>query len=109
MEVYGYPSHSLPSLSSASPSFSFGNLVEKVRDFFGFAVSAIIGNIFSAIFTFFFALGAFIFFHSFNLFINSVFLFIKLQSIITMSLFLDLGLQKIGLTLCSLGQSLALP
>ncbi|CAL5324232.1 unnamed protein product [Camellia sinensis] len=56
MEVYGYPSHSLPSLSSASPSFSFGNLVEKVRDFFGFAVSAIIGNIFSAIFTFFFAL-----------------------------------------------------
>ncbi|KAI8030497.1 NEP1-interacting protein-like 1 [Camellia lanceoleosa] len=56
MEVYGYPSHSLPSSSSASPSFSFGNLVEKVRDFFGFAVSAIIGNIFSAFFTFFFAL-----------------------------------------------------
>ncbi|GMP80664.1 hypothetical protein CsSME_00035682 [Camellia sinensis var. sinensis] len=42
MEVYGYPSHSLPSSSSASLSFSFGNLVEKVRDFFGFAISVII-------------------------------------------------------------------
>ncbi|PSS30000.1 NEP1-interacting protein [Actinidia chinensis var. chinensis] len=55
MEVYGYPSHSLPSSSSAS-SFSFGNLVDKVREFFRFAVSAVIGNVFSAIFTFFFAL-----------------------------------------------------
>ncbi|PSS00447.1 NEP1-interacting protein [Actinidia chinensis var. chinensis] len=53
MEVYGYPSHSLPSSAS---SFSFGNLVDKVREFFRFAVSAVIGNVLSAIFTFFFAL-----------------------------------------------------
>ncbi|KAA8532022.1 hypothetical protein F0562_006836 [Nyssa sinensis] len=57
MEFYAYPSHSLPS-SSSSPasSFSFGHLVDKVKDFFSFAVSEIIGNILSAIFTFFFAL-----------------------------------------------------
>ncbi|KAI8536944.1 hypothetical protein RHMOL_Rhmol10G0296200 [Rhododendron molle] len=51
MEVYGYPSHSLP-------SYSFGNLVDKAKEFFRFAVSTVIGNVFSAIFTFFFALGA---------------------------------------------------
>uniref|UniRef100_A0A5B7A7Q9 Putative NEP1-interacting protein-like 1 isoform X1 n=1 Tax=Davidia involucrata TaxID=16924 RepID=A0A5B7A7Q9_DAVIN len=55
MEFYPYPSHSLPS-SSPAASFSFGNLVCKVKEFFSFAVSEIIGNILSAIFTFFFAL-----------------------------------------------------
>ncbi|CAL5371355.1 NEP1-interacting protein-like 1 [Camellia sinensis] len=55
MEVYGYPSHSLPSSSSTS-SFSFCNLIDKVKEFFRFALSAIVGNVFSAIFTFFFAL-----------------------------------------------------
>lgn len=49
MEVYGYPSRSLP-------SYSFGNLVDKAKEFFRFAVSTVIGNVFSAIFTFFFAL-----------------------------------------------------
>ncbi|KAL6975893.1 hypothetical protein U1Q18_024688 [Sarracenia purpurea var. burkii] len=34
----------------------YANLVDKVKEFFRFAVSAVIGNIFSAIFTFFFAL-----------------------------------------------------
>lgn len=53
MEVYGYPSHSLP-------SYSFGNLVDKAKEFFRFAVSTVIGNVFSAIFTFFFALGTYI-------------------------------------------------
>ncbi|KAD7117711.1 hypothetical protein E3N88_04979 [Mikania micrantha] len=47
MEVYNYPSHFLP---------SFRNLVIKVKDFFSFAFSMIIGNVFSAILTFFFAL-----------------------------------------------------
>ncbi|XP_059623415.1 NEP1-interacting protein-like 1 [Cornus florida] len=57
MEFYAYPSQSLPSSSSSSTSsFSFGNLVDKVKDYFSFAVSAIIGNVVSAIFTFFFAL-----------------------------------------------------
>ncbi|KAF5958087.1 hypothetical protein HYC85_005312 [Camellia sinensis] len=32
MEVYGYPSHSLPSSSSTS-SFSFCNLIDKIRSF----------------------------------------------------------------------------
>jgi len=48
MEVYGYTSHSLPSCS-------FTNLVDKAKEFFRFAVSTVIGNVFSAIFTFFFA------------------------------------------------------
>ncbi|KAA8547552.1 hypothetical protein F0562_003981 [Nyssa sinensis] len=60
MEFYAYPSHSSPppssSSSSSTSSFSFGNLVDKVKEFFSFAVSTIIGNILSAIFTFFFAL-----------------------------------------------------
>lgn len=55
MEIYAYPSHPLPSSSSSSVSFSIGNLVDKVKEHFVFAVSAIIGNVFSAIFTFFFA------------------------------------------------------
>ncbi|XP_052195746.1 NEP1-interacting protein 1-like [Diospyros lotus] len=55
MEVYGYPSHSLPSSSSPSP-FSVGNFVDRVKEFFRCAVSAVIGHVFSAIFTFFFAL-----------------------------------------------------
>lgn len=45
-----------------SPSFffgSFGNFVDKVKQFGTLAVSAIIGNIFSAILTFCFALGLF--------------------------------------------------
>ena len=60
MEVISYPSRSLPSSSSTS-SFSSGNLVDKVKEFFRFALSAVVGNVFSAIFTFFFALGASIF------------------------------------------------
>lgn len=56
MEFHTYPSGYLPSYPSIS-SFSFGNLVFKVREFFSSAVSVIIGNVFSAIFTFFFALG----------------------------------------------------
>ncbi|GAA0156111.1 hypothetical protein LIER_13679 [Lithospermum erythrorhizon] len=51
MELYSYPSQSMP-LSS----FSVTHLVEKVKDFFSYTVSAVIGNVFSAIFTFFFAL-----------------------------------------------------
>lgn len=46
-----------PSRFSSSFSYSFGNIFERVKDFCNFAVSAIIGNVFSAIFTFFFALG----------------------------------------------------
>lgn len=53
MELYAYPSQSLP---TPSCSFSFRNLADKVKQYFSFAVSAIIGNVFSAIFTFFFAL-----------------------------------------------------
>ena len=48
-----------PSRLSSSSSYSFGNFFERVKDFCNFAVSAIIGNVFSAIFTFFFALGEF--------------------------------------------------
>ncbi|KAK9064985.1 hypothetical protein SSX86_016368 [Deinandra increscens subsp. villosa] len=55
MEVYTYPSHFLPSFSQIS-SFSCRNLVIKVKDFFTSAISIIIGNVFSAILTFFFAL-----------------------------------------------------
>ncbi|MBA0591990.1 hypothetical protein Gorai_008980 [Gossypium raimondii] len=52
MDFYEYPSRfSLSSLSL------FGDFVEKVKYFCNFAVSAILGNIFSAILTFFFALG----------------------------------------------------
>ena len=48
-----------PSRFSSSFSYSFGNIFERVKDFCNFAISAIIGNVFSAIFTFFFALGEF--------------------------------------------------
>ncbi|XVF18085.1 hypothetical protein REPUB_Repub10bG0181200 [Reevesia pubescens] len=51
MDYYQYPSRF--SMSSFS---LFGDFIEKVKDFCNFAVSAIIGNIFSAILTFFFAL-----------------------------------------------------
>ncbi|XP_010547406.1 PREDICTED: NEP1-interacting protein 2-like isoform X2 [Tarenaya hassleriana] len=50
MESYGYSSRFCPlSLSST------GNFVERIRDACNFAVSAVLGNIFSAILTFFFA------------------------------------------------------
>ncbi|KAI3699335.1 hypothetical protein L2E82_43577 [Cichorium intybus] len=55
MEVYAYQSHFMHSSSIVS-SFSFRNLVFKVKDFLSSAVSIVIGNVFSAILTFFFAL-----------------------------------------------------
>uniref|UniRef100_A0A7C8YAZ2 RING-type domain-containing protein n=1 Tax=Opuntia streptacantha TaxID=393608 RepID=A0A7C8YAZ2_OPUST len=51
MEFHAYASHSLP--SSSSIVFNFG---DKVRAILNFAVSAILGNLFSAFFTFCFAL-----------------------------------------------------
>ncbi|GKV44124.1 hypothetical protein SLEP1_g51342 [Rubroshorea leprosula] len=45
-----------PFRSSSCPLLFLGNFVERVKDFFSFAVAAVIGNIFSAILTFFFAL-----------------------------------------------------
>lgn len=61
MEFYAYPSNSFPSSQSSSSSTesysSFGFLVNKIKEFARFAVSAVVGNLFSAIFTFFFALG----------------------------------------------------
>lgn len=60
MEFYAYPSRALPSSSSVS-NFSIGDLVERVKYCFSFAVSTIVGNVFSAIFTFFFALGGYYF------------------------------------------------
>ncbi|TYG92647.1 hypothetical protein ES288_A11G048800v1 [Gossypium darwinii] len=51
MDYYGYPSR--VSMSSIS---LLGNFTEKVKEFCNSARSAIIGNIFSAILTFFFAL-----------------------------------------------------
>ncbi|KAL2531233.1 NEP1-interacting protein 1 [Abeliophyllum distichum] len=56
MEFYTHPSHPLPSSSSAASLLSFGYLVDRIKECFGFAVSAIWGNVFSAIFTFFFAI-----------------------------------------------------
>ncbi|XP_059281015.1 NEP1-interacting protein-like 1 isoform X1 [Lycium ferocissimum] len=55
MELYAYPSRALP-LSSSICSFGVRDLVDRAKDFFSFAVSAIIGTLFSAFFTFFFAL-----------------------------------------------------
>ncbi|XP_076915388.1 NEP1-interacting protein-like 1 [Bidens hawaiensis] len=49
MDFYTHP-------SQASSSFSFLNLITKVKDFFSSLLSAILGNLLSAIFTFFFAL-----------------------------------------------------
>ncbi|XP_038994766.1 NEP1-interacting protein 1-like [Hibiscus syriacus] len=51
MDFYGRPPR-----FSLSPCSSFGDLIGNVKVFCNFAVSAIIGNIFSAILTFFFAL-----------------------------------------------------
>ncbi|KZV58173.1 zinc finger family protein [Dorcoceras hygrometricum] len=58
MEFYAYPSRSLPSSASASAAESclLGYLVNKIKEFVRFAVSAVVGNVFSAILTFFFAL-----------------------------------------------------
>lgn len=58
MEFYAYPSRVLP-FSSSICSFCIRDLVDKAKDFFTVAISAIIGSVFSAIFTFFFALGAY--------------------------------------------------
>lgn len=55
MEFHEYQSR----FSRPPPSF-FGDFIEKFKDFCNFAFSAIIGNIFSAILTFFFALGSFL-------------------------------------------------
>ncbi|CAA0821063.1 NEP1-interacting protein 1 [Striga hermonthica] len=59
MEFYAYPSHSFPpSQSSSAPAESYssiGSVVSKIKDFVRFAVSAVIGNLCSAILTFFFA------------------------------------------------------
>ncbi|GMJ07877.1 Arabidopsis Toxicos en Levadura 26 [Hibiscus trionum] len=51
MDFYAYPSR-----FSMSPLSLFGDFIEKMRFSCNFAVSSIIGNIFSAILTFFFAL-----------------------------------------------------
>ncbi|KAK6127583.1 hypothetical protein DH2020_038673 [Rehmannia glutinosa] len=61
MEFYAYPSHSFPpsssssSSSAAESSSSFGCLVNKIKDLVRCAVSAVVGNVFSAVLTFFFA------------------------------------------------------
>ncbi|GER47022.1 RING/U-box superfamily protein, partial [Striga asiatica] len=59
MEFYAYPSHSFPpSPSSSAPAESYssiGSVVSKIKDFVIFAVSAVVGNVCSAILTFFFA------------------------------------------------------
>ncbi|CAI9767070.1 unnamed protein product [Fraxinus pennsylvanica] len=54
MEFYTYPSNPLP--SSSSSLLSFGYFIDKIKQCFGFALSAIVGNVFSAVFTFFFAI-----------------------------------------------------
>ncbi|KAK6924542.1 Zinc finger, RING-type [Dillenia turbinata] len=59
MEFYAYPSRAVSSSSSSFSSSSLssiGTLVGRVRDIFSFSVSALLGNLVSAIFTFFFAL-----------------------------------------------------
>ncbi|XP_060189608.1 NEP1-interacting protein-like 1 [Lycium barbarum] len=55
MEFYPYPTRAFPSSTIVS-SFSMRDLIDRAKYFFRFAVSTIIGNVFSAIFTFFFAL-----------------------------------------------------
>ncbi|KAI7735928.1 hypothetical protein M8C21_004003 [Ambrosia artemisiifolia] len=52
MAFYSYPSYSTPHISS----LSFRNLCPTFKDFFTPALAVIIGNVFSAVFTFFFAL-----------------------------------------------------
>ncbi|KAL3372735.1 hypothetical protein AABB24_004998 [Solanum stoloniferum] len=56
MDFYTYPRSAFSSSSSIFSSFCMMDLIERAKDFFRFAVSTIIGNVFSAIFTFFFAL-----------------------------------------------------
>ncbi|MBA0833816.1 hypothetical protein Goarm_006237 [Gossypium armourianum] len=88
MDFYEYPSRfSLSSLSL------FVDFVEKVKYFCNFAVSAILGNIFSAILTFFFALGwfpSFLLSFSFLLYFASLKLFF-----IATPLILDLFIAEI--------------
>ncbi|MBA0714539.1 hypothetical protein Golax_013506 [Gossypium laxum] len=67
MDYYGYPSR--VSMSSIS---LLGNFIKKVKEFCNSALSAIIGNIFSAILTFFFALGWFLFSLSVSLFLQKL-------------------------------------
>ncbi|VFQ88185.1 unnamed protein product [Cuscuta campestris] len=55
MDLYTCLSRALPS-SSPFASSSLGDLSDWAKEFFTFAVSAAIGNVFSAILTFFFAL-----------------------------------------------------
>lgn len=56
MEFYTYLSGGFPRYTIVS-SFCMRDLIDRAKDLFIFAVSSIIGNVFSAIFTFFFALG----------------------------------------------------
>ncbi|KAF3640454.1 NEP1-interacting protein 1 [Capsicum annuum] len=55
MEFYTYLSGGFPRYTIVS-SFCMRDLIDRAKDLFIFAVSSIIGNVFSAIFTFFFAL-----------------------------------------------------
>lgn len=56
MEFCAYPSHSLQPFPPAS-SVSFGDAVIRVKEYASSAVSVILGNVFSVIFTFLFASG----------------------------------------------------
>lgn len=58
MEFYAYPSRVFP-LTSSICSFCIRDLVDRAKDFISVAVSAIIGSVLSAVFTFFFALGGY--------------------------------------------------
>lgn len=51
--------HANPSRFSLRIAFVVGDLVERVKEMCSAAVSVVLGNIFSAILTFFFALGMF--------------------------------------------------
>ncbi|KAM3306331.1 NEP1-interacting protein-like 1 [Capsicum chacoense] len=55
MEFYTYLCGGFPRYTIVS-SFCMRDLIDRAKDLFIFAVSSIIGNVFSAIFTFFFAL-----------------------------------------------------
>ncbi|KAG9137696.1 hypothetical protein Leryth_019272 [Lithospermum erythrorhizon] len=52
MDFYAYPSHYM-----TFSSLSVVHIVQKVTNFLSCAVSSVVGNVFSAIFTFFFALA----------------------------------------------------
>lgn len=56
MEFCAHPSHSLQPYSP-TPSFSFGDAVIKAKQYTSYAVSVILGNVFSVIFSFLFASG----------------------------------------------------